>query len=151
MRGQTIRLNETAIISEFYAYWRKERISSASFPLIIKFWRWKWKEYIPMLKFRKKVLLLWYSKEENHFENYLNDVENSWVLMGDGWLTMPKILDYNRSALPYLARERILLSPCPIWINFIIGFFSKNFQTLLEVKIDINWVDLTPCQLHGVL
>jgi hypothetical protein len=27
-------------------------------------------------------------------------------------------------------------------------FLSKNFQTFLEMKIDINWVSLTTCQAH---
>ena len=34
--------------------------------------------------------------------------------------------------------------PC----NFGIGFCIENFQTFFEVKIDINWVNLTPCQAH---
>ena len=27
-----------------------------------------------------------------------------------------------------------------------VEFFIKNFQPILEVKIDINWINLTPCQ-----
>ena len=30
-------------------------------------------------------------------------------------------------------------------------FLSKNVQTYLEVKIDINWINLTPCQAHCFL
>ena len=43
----------------------------------------------------------------------------------------------------------ILLSPCPFW-NFS-WIFIKNFQTFLEVKIDINPVYLTPFWAHWVL
>ena len=32
--------------------------------------------------------------------------------------------------------------------DFVSWIFVKNFQTLLEVKIDINRVNLTPCQAH---
>ena len=33
---------------------------------------------------------------------------------------------------------------CPFWISFASWIFIKNFETFLEVKIDINWVNLTP-------
>ena len=32
--------------------------------------------------------------------------------------------------------------------DFVCLIFIKNFQTFLEVKIDINWINLTPCQAH---
>ena len=32
--------------------------------------------------------------------------------------------------------------------DFVSWIFTKNFQTFLEVKIDINRVNLTPCQAH---
>ena len=35
--------------------------------------------------------------------------------------------------------------------DFVSWIFIKNFQTFLEVKIDINQVNLTPCQAHWVL
>ena len=35
--------------------------------------------------------------------------------------------------------------------DFVCWIFIKNFQTLLEVKIDINRVNLKPCQAHWVL
>ena len=38
----------------------------------------------------------------------------------------------------------ILLSPC----DFFRWIFIKTFQTFLEVKIDINQVNLTSCQAH---
>ena len=34
--------------------------------------------------------------------------------------------------------------------DFFSWIFFKNFQTFLEVKIDINWVILTFCQVHWV-
>ena len=34
---------------------------------------------------------------------------------------------------------------------FYSWIFIKNFQTFLEVKIEINWDNLTPCQAHWVL
>ena len=48
-----------------------------------------------------------------------------------------------------MAWGAILLSPCHFWIKFC----RLNFCVLcfLEVKIDINWVNLTPCQAHWVL
>ena len=33
---------------------------------------------------------------------------------------------------------------------FVCWVLIKNFQTFLEVKIDINWFNLTPCQAHWV-
>ena len=36
-------------------------------------------------------------------------------------------------------------------LDFISWICIKNFQTFLEVKIDINRVNLTPCQAHWVL
>ena len=35
--------------------------------------------------------------------------------------------------------------------DFVNWIFVKKFQTFLEVKIDINWVNLTLCQAHWVL
>ena len=35
--------------------------------------------------------------------------------------------------------------------DFVSWIFFKNFQTFLEVKIDINRVILTPCPAHWVL
>ena len=35
--------------------------------------------------------------------------------------------------------------------DFVRLFFIKNFETFLEVKIYINWVNLTPCKAHSVL
>ena len=36
-------------------------------------------------------------------------------------------------------------------LDFVSWIYIKNFQTFLEVKIDINWVNLTPCQAPWVL
>ena len=36
-------------------------------------------------------------------------------------------------------------------LDFVSWIFIKNFQTFLEVKIEINWDNLTPCQAHWVL
>jgi len=36
-------------------------------------------------------------------------------------------------------------------LDFVSWICIKNFQTFLDVKIDINWVNLTPCQAHWVL
>ena len=36
-------------------------------------------------------------------------------------------------------------------LDFVSWIFIKNFQTFLEVKIDINWDNLTPCQAHLAL
>ena len=40
-----------------------------------------------------------------------------------------------------------------IILGLIFGswIFIKNYQTFLEVKIEINWDNLTPCQAHWVL
>ena len=35
--------------------------------------------------------------------------------------------------------------------DFVSWIFIKNIKTFLEVKIDINQVNLTPCQAHWVL
>ena len=35
--------------------------------------------------------------------------------------------------------------------DFVSWILIKNFQTSLEVKIDIKWVNMTPCQAHWVL
>ena len=35
--------------------------------------------------------------------------------------------------------------------DFVSWIFTRNFQTFLEVKIDINWNNLTPCQVNCVL
>ena len=35
--------------------------------------------------------------------------------------------------------------------DFVNWIFIKNFQTFLEVKIDVNRVNLTPCWAHWVL
>ena len=36
-------------------------------------------------------------------------------------------------------------------LDFVSWSFIKKFQTLLEVKIEINRDNLTPCQAHWVL
>ena len=36
-------------------------------------------------------------------------------------------------------------------LDLVCWISIKNFQSFLEVKIDINWVNLTPCQAHWVL
>ena len=36
-------------------------------------------------------------------------------------------------------------------LDFVSLICIKKFQTFLEVKIDINRVNLTPCQAHWVL
>ena len=36
-------------------------------------------------------------------------------------------------------------------LDFVSWIFIKNFQTFLEVKIEINQDNLTPCQAHWVL
>ena len=36
-------------------------------------------------------------------------------------------------------------------LDFVSWIFIKNFQTVLEVKIEINWDNLKPCQAHWVL
>ena len=38
-----------------------------------------------------------------------------------------------------------------LWIEFCQLNFFKNLQTFLEVKIEINQDNLTPCQAHWVL
>ena len=37
--------------------------------------------------------------------------------------------------------------PCPFWIRFLAAYFYQNFQSFFEVKIDINRINLTPCQV----
>ena len=37
------------------------------------------------------------------------------------------------------------------WSDFVSWIFIKNFQTFLEVKIDINLVNLTPSQAYCIL
>ena len=39
----------------------------------------------------------------------------------------------------------------PLGSDFVGWILIKNFQTFLEVKIDINWINLTSCQAHWVL
>ena len=41
--------------------------------------------------------------------------------------------------------------PCPFWIRFCQLKFYKKFPNFLEVKIDVNRVNLTPCWAHWVL
>ena len=41
--------------------------------------------------------------------------------------------------------------PCPFWIRFCQLNFYQKFPIFLEVKIDINRVNLTPRQAHWVL
>jgi hypothetical protein len=36
-------------------------------------------------------------------------------------------------------------------LDFVSWLFIKNFETFLEVKIEINRDNLTPCQAHWVL
>ena len=38
-----------------------------------------------------------------------------------------------------------------VGLDFVSWICIKNFQTFLEVKIDINQVNLPPCQAHSVL
>ena len=48
--------------------------------------------------------------------------------------------------------EQGTFTPLVILGLYLVCWISiKNFQSFLEVKIDINWVNLTPCQAHWVL
>ena len=48
-------------------------------------------------------------------------------------------------------REGTFHSPVFFGSDFVSWVFIKNFKTFLEVKIDIDRVNLTPCQAHSVL
>ena len=44
-----------------------------------------------------------------------------------------------------------LLSPCYSGIGFCQLIFYQKCPNFLEVKIDINWINLTPCQAHSLI
>ena len=47
-------------------------------------------------------------------------------------------------------REDTFHPPYFFWADFVSWFFIENYQAFLELKIDINQVNLTPCQAHWV-
>ena len=58
--------------------------------------------------------------------------------------------EYN--ALTLIGMRQGTFTPLVILgLDFVSWICIKNFQTFLEVKIDINRVNLTPCQAHWVL
>jgi hypothetical protein len=65
---------------------------------------------------------------------------------------------YEISSFPFFLTVQVHLTligmrqpSCLFWIIFWQLSFSKNSQTVLEVKIDIDCINLTPCQAHWVL
>ena len=67
------------------------------------------------------------------------------------WSTMASIIEYN----PYINPNRHETGRIYLLIIFELDFvswiFIKNFQTFLEVKIEINRDNLTPFQANWVL
>ena len=65
-------------------------------------------------------------------------------------------LFWHDSGATLLQRQRLawgksLLSPCPLWIALCQLNFYQKFPNFFVVKIDINLVNLTPCQAHWIL
>ena len=94
---------------------------------------------------------LFWMRVTNNFVNLANDLNGGWgsvkqdMLLNEtcscSWL-------YNTSGFnPNWHAAGRIYPP----YNFLIGFYQLNFQTFLEVKIEINRNNLTPCQAHWVL
>ena len=76
-----------------------------------------------------RVVCQWFSswepKNKQYFQPYIRSVNPNW---------------HEGGHFPH---------PCLFWILVCqLSFFIKNFQFVLEVKIDINRVNLTPCHAH---
>ena len=93
---------------------------------------------LPIKSLYKKIIF----KNPSQFLTQQNNLESL------NWATCVTSISKK---YPNLAREEIHLFPCPFWIRFCPLIFFKNFQTFLEVKIDMNQVILTPCPAHWVL
>ena len=67
-----------------------------------------------------------------------------WIIACSGVLILPKVFNPNWHEAGHFSTSVVFGS------DFVCWTFTKKFQTL-EVKIDINRVNLTPWQAHWVL
>ena len=98
----------------------------------MKTWMWKW--YVHLAGCMHSFFL--HFREDTFFlkSNYYNQTMIKCVCLNPNW---------------HEARQ---IYPLKIFELDLVGWiFIKNFQTFSEVKIEINWDNLTPCQAHLVL
>ena len=78
--------------------------------------------------FQRQFWISWTILMDNFIENCMDDFVDNLTLIG-----------------------MTLALPCPFWIRFCLLNFYPKFPNFLEVKININQVNMTPCQAHWVI
>ena len=106
-------------------------------------------------KFLKNSTVICWIGSSNRTEVLPNSQKRFRVLENlESWASNEKFLQfcYCILLLTLIGMRQGPFTPLIIFgLDFVSWIFIKDFQTFLEVKIEINWDNLTPCQNHWVL